>query len=53
VPGKRSSNTPDVWRNQPPRPDLPLTEREATEISVDGDTDLARHWLNNTAHVSD
>jgi hypothetical protein len=32
---------------------LPLTDREATNISVDGDTDLAQHWLDNTAHVSD
>jgi uncharacterized protein (TIGR03083 family) len=31
---------------------LPLTGREATNISIDGDTDLARHWLDNTAHVS-
>ena len=31
---------------------LPLTGREATGISVDGDTDLAQHWLDNTAHVS-
>jgi hypothetical protein len=31
---------------------LPLTGREATDISIDGDTDLARHWLDNTAHVS-
>lgn len=31
---------------------LPLTGREATDISVDGDTDLAQHWLDNTAHVS-
>jgi uncharacterized protein (TIGR03083 family) len=31
---------------------LPLTDREATDISVDGDTDLAQHWLDNTAHVS-
>ncbi|GAA2756313.1 maleylpyruvate isomerase family mycothiol-dependent enzyme [Actinopolymorpha rutila] len=31
---------------------VPLTGREATNISVDGDTDLARHWLDNTAHVS-
>jgi uncharacterized protein (TIGR03083 family) len=31
---------------------LPLTDREATGISVDGDTGLARHWLDNTAHVS-
>jgi hypothetical protein len=31
---------------------LPLTDREATNISVDGDTDLAQHWLDKTAHVS-
>lgn len=31
---------------------LPLTDRE-TALSVDGDADLARHWLDNTAHVSD
>jgi hypothetical protein len=33
---------------------LPLTDREATStsISVDGDTSLAQHWLDNTAHVS-
>jgi uncharacterized protein (TIGR03083 family) len=31
---------------------LPLTGREATGISVDGDAGLARHWLDNTAHVS-
>jgi hypothetical protein len=31
---------------------LPLTDREATGISVDGDTDLAQHWIDNTAHVS-
>jgi hypothetical protein len=31
---------------------LPLTDRRATGISIDGDTDLARHWLTNTAHVS-
>jgi len=31
---------------------LPLADREATDISVDGDTDLAQHWLDNTAHVS-
>jgi uncharacterized protein (TIGR03083 family) len=31
---------------------LPLTDREATGISVDGDADLAQHWLDNTAHVS-
>ncbi|MGA8117687.1 MAG: maleylpyruvate isomerase family mycothiol-dependent enzyme [Actinocatenispora sp.] len=32
---------------------LPLTDREATDISVDGDTDLAGLWLDNTAHVAD
>ena len=31
---------------------LPLTDREATSISVDGYTGLAQHWLDNTAHVS-
>ncbi|MGN6174287.1 MAG: maleylpyruvate isomerase N-terminal domain-containing protein, partial [Streptosporangiaceae bacterium] len=31
---------------------LPLTDAEATNISVDGPTDLAQHWLDNTAHVS-
>jgi uncharacterized protein (TIGR03083 family) len=32
---------------------LPLADREATDISVDGDTDLVQHWLDNTAHVAD
>ncbi|WP_329557305.1 maleylpyruvate isomerase family mycothiol-dependent enzyme [Streptomyces sp. NBC_00696] len=31
---------------------LPLTDREATGIRIDGDTNLAQHWLDNTAHVS-
>ena len=31
---------------------LPLTDGEATNVSVDGDADLAQHWLDNTAHVS-
>ena len=31
---------------------LPLTDREAINVSVDGDTDLAQHWIDNTAHVS-
>jgi hypothetical protein len=31
---------------------LALTDREATNISVEGDTDLAQRWLDNTAHVS-
>jgi len=30
---------------------LPLTK--ATDVSVEGDADLAQHWLDNTAHVSD
>jgi predicted lipid carrier protein YhbT len=29
-----------------------LTDREATNITVDGDTGLAQRWLDNTAHVS-
>lgn len=32
---------------------LPLTDRETTNITVEGDTDLAQHWLDKTAHVSD
>ena len=31
---------------------LPLTDGEATHITVDGDIELAQHWLDNTAHVS-
>ena len=31
----------------------PLTDREATSISVDGDAGLVRHWLDNTAHIAD
>jgi uncharacterized protein (TIGR03083 family) len=31
---------------------LALTDREATNISVDGDTELAQHWLDKTAHAS-
>ena len=30
---------------------LALTDREATSISVEGDTHLAQHWLDNTAHI--
>ncbi|MCW2758330.1 MAG: hypothetical protein JWO46_2076 [Nocardioidaceae bacterium] len=30
---------------------LPLTDRDA-DISIDGDADLAQHWVDNTAHVS-
>ncbi|MFB9317030.1 maleylpyruvate isomerase family mycothiol-dependent enzyme [Cryptosporangium minutisporangium] len=32
---------------------LPLTDRGATDLSVDGDTGLVQHWLDNTAHVAD
>ncbi len=32
---------------------LPLADHKATGISVIGDTDLAQHWLDNTAHDSD
>ena len=32
---------------------LPLADREATDISVEGDADLAQHWIDNTAHVAD
>ncbi|MFJ2404405.1 maleylpyruvate isomerase family mycothiol-dependent enzyme [Streptomyces xanthochromogenes] len=31
---------------------LPLTDHAATDISLDGDTDLAQHWIDNTAHFS-
>lgn len=30
-----------------------LTDRAATDIDVDGDVELVRHWLDNTAHVAD
>ena len=32
---------------------LLLTDLEATRISIDGAVDLARHWLDHTAHVAD
>ncbi|MEY9864498.1 uncharacterized protein (TIGR03083 family) [Catenulispora sp. GAS73] len=32
---------------------LPLADREATKVSIDGDTALVQHWLDNTAHVTD
>ncbi|WP_410673552.1 maleylpyruvate isomerase family mycothiol-dependent enzyme [Amycolatopsis sp. cmx-4-68] len=31
---------------------LPLTGREATDLTVEGDTGLAQHWLDHTAHAS-
>ncbi|TCC29038.1 maleylpyruvate isomerase family mycothiol-dependent enzyme [Kribbella speibonae] len=30
-----------------------LVDREATGITVDGEADLAQHWLDSTAHVAD
>jgi uncharacterized protein (TIGR03083 family) len=30
----------------------PLTDDGALDITVDGDADLARHWIDNTAHVA-
>ena len=32
---------------------LSLADRGATGISVEGDIDLAQHWLDSTAHVAD
>jgi uncharacterized protein (TIGR03083 family) len=32
---------------------LPLADHEATGITIDGNTALAQHWLDNTAHVTD
>ena len=31
---------------------LSLTDRDATDVSVDGDAGHAQHWLDNTAHSS-
>lgn len=31
---------------------LPLTDPKSTGITIDGDSSLAQHWLDNTAHVS-
>jgi len=31
---------------------LPLADREATSVSIDGDIDLVQHWVDNTAHNS-
>jgi uncharacterized protein (TIGR03083 family) len=31
---------------------LALTDRQATDITIAGDTGLAQHWIDNTAHVS-
>lgn len=31
---------------------LPLTDPAATGITIDGDADLVRHWIDNTAHVA-
>jgi uncharacterized protein (TIGR03083 family) len=32
---------------------LPLTGEHADHVTIEGDADLARHWLQNTAHVAD
>lgn len=32
---------------------LPLTGGHADHVTIDGDVDLARHWIQHTAHVSD
>ncbi|MEV0953956.1 maleylpyruvate isomerase N-terminal domain-containing protein [Promicromonospora sp. NPDC050249] len=32
---------------------LPLAAGDAAGVSIDGETDLVRHWLDNTAHVAD
>ncbi|GLY38014.1 hypothetical protein Amsp01_040380 [Amycolatopsis sp. NBRC 101858] len=31
---------------------LPLTDHATAAISIDGDSDLARHWLDHTAHAA-
>jgi len=31
----------------------PLTGEDADHVTIDGDVDLARHWLQHTAHVAD
>jgi len=31
---------------------LPLTDEQATHITITGDVDLARHWIEHTAHVA-
>lgn len=31
---------------------IPLTDHETAGIGIEGDTGLAHHWLDNTAHVS-
>lgn len=32
---------------------LPLTDRETTKITIEGDAGIVRHWLDNTAHIAD
>lgn len=32
---------------------LPLSDGPANHVGIDGDVDLARHWLQHTAHVAD
>jgi hypothetical protein len=32
---------------------LPLAASDAVGVSIEGDSDLVRHWLDNTAHIAD
>lgn len=32
---------------------LPLAAGDAVGVSIEGDSDLVRHWLDNTAHIAD
>ena len=32
---------------------LPLTDGQAANVTIEGDVDLVRHWVEHTAHVAD
>ena len=32
---------------------LPLTDGQAHNVTIDGDVDLVRHWVQHTAHEAD
>ena len=32
---------------------LPLTDGQAHDVTIEGDVDLVRHWVEHTAHVAD
>jgi hypothetical protein len=32
---------------------LPLLDGQADAVTIDGNVDLDRHWLQHTAHVAD